>query len=82
MGVRSAPHCYGSAYGIYALGHIAAAIENFEFVEYDDIAIEGMDASAYRVEDGMFYVPDKAGFGLEFDEDVFAKQVRAGGWRR
>lgn len=82
MGVRSAPHCYGSAYGIYALGHIAAAIENFEFVEYDDIAIEGMDASAYRVEDGMFYVPDKAGFGLEFDEDVFAKQVRAEGWRR
>ncbi|MBD2867341.1 enolase C-terminal domain-like protein [Paenibacillus arenilitoris] len=81
-GLRSAPHCYGSAYGIYALGHVAAAIENFEFVEYDDIAIEGMDASAYRVENGLFYVPDKAGFGLDFDEERFAGQVRATGWSR
>ncbi|WP_308637119.1 enolase C-terminal domain-like protein [Paenibacillus silvisoli] len=81
-GLRSAPHCYGNAYGIYALAHIAAAIRNFEFVEYDDIAIEGMDASAYRVENGQFYVPDKAGFGLEFDEELFARQVRTGGWSR
>ncbi|NIK69370.1 enolase C-terminal domain-like protein [Paenibacillus sp. BK720] len=81
-GLRSAPHCYGNAYGIYALGHIAAAINNFEFVEYDDITIEGMDASAYRVEDGKFYVPDKAGFGLEFDGELFARQALANGWSR
>ncbi|WP_336789976.1 enolase C-terminal domain-like protein [Paenibacillus sp. MMO-177] len=81
-GLRSAPHCYGNAYGIYALGHMAAAINNFEFVEYDDIAIEGMDTSAYRVEDGYFYVPDKAGFGLEFDGELFARQVLENGWSR
>ncbi|WP_240633484.1 enolase C-terminal domain-like protein [Paenibacillus montanisoli] len=82
MGLRSAPHCYGNAYGIYALGHIAAAIRNFEFVEYDDITIQGMDASAYRVENGLFHVPDKAGFGLDFDEELFAGQVLANGWSR
>lgn len=81
-GLRSAPHCYGNAYGIYALGHMAAAIHNFEFVEYDDIAIDGMDTSAYRVENGMFYVPDKAGFGLDFDGELFAHKVLAGGWSR
>ncbi|WP_245773097.1 enolase C-terminal domain-like protein [Paenibacillus catalpae] len=81
-GLRSAPHCYGNAYGIFALGHIASAIKNFEFVEYDDIAIEGMDTSAYRVENGLFHVPDKAGFGLDFDEELFARRVLANGWSR
>jgi L-rhamnonate dehydratase len=81
-GLRSAPHCYGNAYGIYALSHIAAAINNFEFVEYDDIAIEGMDTSAYRVENGQFYVPNKAGFGLDFDDELFVSRVLANGWSR
>ncbi|GLX70414.1 hypothetical protein MU1_47600 [Paenibacillus glycanilyticus] len=81
-GLRSAPHCYGNAYGIYALAHIAAAINHFEFVEHDDITIEGMDTSAYRVEDGMFHVPAKAGFGLAFDEELFASRVETSGWSR
>lgn len=82
LGLRSAPHCYGNAYGIYALGHMAAAVQNFEFVEYDDIAIVGMDASAYRVENGLFHVPDTPGFGLEFDGELFDRQVHAAGWSR
>jgi L-alanine-DL-glutamate epimerase-like enolase superfamily enzyme len=49
-------------------------------VEWDDIAIQGMDASAYSVQDGMFLVPPKAGFGLDFDDDRFAYQVSNGGW--
>ncbi|AZN38976.1 enolase C-terminal domain-like protein [Paenibacillus albus] len=81
-GLRSAPHCYGNAFGIYATGHIAAAIQNFEFVEYDDISIVGMDTSAYRVENGLFHIPNKAGFGLDYDEELFFSRVRANGWSR
>lgn len=76
----TAPHCYGNAYGIYATGHLSAGIKGFQFVEWDDIAIQGMDASAYSVKDGMFHVPPKAGFGLDFDDDLFACQVSQGGW--
>ncbi|WP_028610129.1 enolase C-terminal domain-like protein [Paenibacillus harenae] len=81
-GLRSAPHCYGNAYGIYALGHVAAGIKNFEFVECDDIVIEGMDVSAYRIEDGLFHVPAKAGFGIDFDDELFAREVAKSGWSR
>ncbi|WP_258171116.1 enolase C-terminal domain-like protein [Paenibacillus sp. R14(2021)] len=81
-GLQSAPHCYGNAYGIYASGHIAAAIEHFAFVEYDDIVIEGMDASAYRVADGRFHVPAEPGFGIRFDAERFTREVQASGWSR
>jgi L-alanine-DL-glutamate epimerase and related enzymes of enolase superfamily len=77
----TAPHCYGNTYGIYATGHLSASIKGFQFVEWDDIAIEGMDASAYSVKEGMFYVPRKAGFGLDFDDDRFTYQVSQGGWQ-
>ncbi|MFC5647788.1 enolase C-terminal domain-like protein [Paenibacillus solisilvae] len=79
-GLFSAPHCYGNAYGIYASGHLAAAIKGFQFVEYDEIAIAGMDVSAYEVKDGLFYVPNKAGFGIDFDAELFASRVKQGGW--
>ncbi|TLS52447.1 mandelate racemase [Paenibacillus antri] len=79
-GLFTAPHCYGNAYGIYATGHLSAAIRGFQFVEWDDITIHGMDASAYSVKEGKFYVPPKAGFGLEFDDDLFTYQVSQGGW--
>ncbi len=80
-GLFTAPHCYGNAYGIYATGHLSAAVKGFQFVEWDDIAIQGMDAGAYSVKDGLFYVPPKAGFGLDFDDDHFAYQVSQGGWK-
>jgi L-alanine-DL-glutamate epimerase-like enolase superfamily enzyme len=76
----TAPHCYGNAYGIYATGHLSAGIKGFQFVEWDDINIQGMDASAYSVQDGMFLVPSKPGFGLDFDDERFAYQASRGGW--
>lgn len=76
----TAPHCYGNAYGIYATGHLSAGIKGFQFVEWDDIDIQGMDASAYSVQDGMFLVPPKPGFGLDFDNERFDYQVSRSGW--
>lgn len=79
-GLRSAPHCYGNAYGIYASGHLASGVRNFEFVEYDDITIEGMDVSAYRIADGEMYIPAAPGFGIVFDDERVGTLIKQSGW--
>ena len=79
-GLRSAPHCYGNAYGIYASGHLSAAVRNFEFVEYDDITIEGMDVSGYRIENGEIHVPATPGFGIVFDDELVTYLIKRSGW--
>lgn len=66
-GVRSAPHNYGSAFGEYACCHLAAGIQHFTYVESDVITMAGLDASAYRLENGMMQLPDSLGFGLSLD---------------
>ncbi|WP_328804035.1 enolase C-terminal domain-like protein [Paenibacillus glycinis] len=81
-GLRSAPHCYGNAYGIYASGHLSTAVRNFEFVECDDIVIEGMDVSGYRVDDGAIHVPAAPGFGIGFDDERVSSLVKHAGWSR
>jgi L-rhamnonate dehydratase len=67
-GVLSAPHNYGSAFGEYATGHLAAAITHFAFVESDVIQMDGLEAAGYQVKDGMLEIPDTPGFGLTLDE--------------
>ncbi|MBP3963134.1 enolase C-terminal domain-like protein [Paenibacillus lignilyticus] len=80
--LRSAPHCYGNAYGIYVSGHLSAAVRNFEFVEYDDIAIEGMDVSGYRIENGELHIPAASGFGIDFDDELVSNLVKRSGWSK
>jgi L-alanine-DL-glutamate epimerase-like enolase superfamily enzyme len=79
-GLRSAPHCYGNAYGIYASGHLSAAVQNFEFVEYDDITIEGMDVSGYRIANGEIHIPGTPGFGIVFDDELVTNLSKQSGW--
>ncbi|MBN9386732.1 MAG: mandelate racemase [Chloroflexi bacterium] len=79
-GVRSGPHNYGVLYGNYASAHVASAIKGFAFVEWDGGFVDGLDASAYRIEDGKLVVPDKAGFGLALDDKYFAAKVSESGW--
>lgn len=79
-GVRSAPHHYGGHYGNYAAGHLAGAIRRFTFVEWDEAATPGLDASGYHVEAGWVSLPDTPGFGLELDEAVFLRAVTATGF--
>ena len=79
-GVRTAPHHYGRHLGNYVSGHLAAAVEGFTFVEWDETSTPGIDASAYRVEDGQVVIPDLPGFGLALEEDVFRAAVNDGGW--
>jgi L-rhamnonate dehydratase len=79
-GVRSAPHHYGGCYGNYSACHVAARIRRFEYVEWDDTAVPGLDTSAYAISEGYVRVPDLPGFGLQLDTDVFARAVEENGF--
>lgn len=78
--VRTAPHHYGRHLGNYVSGHLATAVAGFTFVEWDETSTPGIEASAYRVEDGHVVIPDAPGFGLALDETVFRAAVKDGGW--
>ncbi len=79
-GAKAAPHHYGGLYGNFVSGHLAGAMQNFTFVEWDEATAPGLDASAYRVEEGWVTLPEAPGFGLELDEAVFQKAVADGGF--
>jgi L-rhamnonate dehydratase len=81
-GVRSAPHHYGGHYGNYAAGHLAAAIERFTYVEWDEAATPGIDASGYAIDDGWVALPQTPGFGLALDGDAFERAVARDGFSR
>lgn len=79
-GARTAPHHYGRHLGNYVSGHLATAVRGFTFVEWDEAATPGLDASGYRVEAGEVVIPDAPGFGLALEEEVFCAAVEDGGF--
>jgi len=79
-GQRSAPHHYGAHYGNYVAGHLAAAIEGFTFVEWDEATTPGLDTSAYTLAAGRVAIPNRPGFGLTLDEATFRAAVATGGF--
>lgn len=78
--VRSAPHHYGGHFGNYAACHLAGAIENFTFAEWDECATPGLDGSAYAIENGRVSVPTTPGWGLQLDEAQFQRAVQENGF--
>jgi L-rhamnonate dehydratase len=79
-GIRSAPHHYGRHLGNYVSAHLAAAIDGFTFVEWDEAATPGIDAPGYRIEEGRVHIPDAPGFGLVLDDEIFMRAVAANGY--
>lgn len=79
-GVKTAPHNYGSAYGNYVTGHLCPAVQGLLFVEWDEIRVDGLDASNYRIENGEVLIPNQPGFGLTLDGAYFSKKAAAEGW--
>jgi L-alanine-DL-glutamate epimerase-like enolase superfamily enzyme len=79
-GVKSAPHSYGNVFGNYASGHLAGAIEGYQFVEWDPVAVEGLDDSAYVLRDGLVRLPEAPGFGLLLDNAYFMRIREESGW--
>ncbi|MEZ4674294.1 MAG: enolase C-terminal domain-like protein [Caldilineaceae bacterium] len=79
-GIRSAPHHYGGHIGNYTAGHLAAAIDGFTFVEWDEATNPLLDATGYQVTEGVVAIPADPGFGLELIEDHFQKVVTESGY--
>jgi L-rhamnonate dehydratase len=80
--VRSAPHHYGGHYGNYAAGHLAAAIQGFTYVEWDEATTNGLETSAYALHEGWVTLPAAPGWGLKLDETVFGRAVVREGIKR
>ena len=78
--VQTAPHHYGRHVGNYVSGHLAAAVDGFAFVEWDEVSTPGLDGSAYPVEDGHVLLSDAPGFGLQLEEERFQHAVAATGF--
>ena len=80
VGVGSAPHAYGNLFGPFACAHLSAAIEHFEFVEWDQTSADEIDTSGYRIDAGELVVPTQPGFGLELDGERFRAAVAENGF--
>ena len=78
--VGSAPHHYGGHYGNYVSCHLSAAIQGFEFTEWDEADTPGLDDSGYSISDGLVNVPNSPGFGLNLDEEIYARAVKENGF--
>ena len=78
--VGTAPHHYGRHVGNYVSGHLAAAVDGFLFIEWDEVSTPGLDGSAYQVNEGQVLLPDAPGFGLALDEELFQQAVAANGF--
>ena len=78
--VRSAPHHYGGHFGNYSACHLAGAIDNFTFAEWDECATPGLDGSAYEIKNGRVSVPNAPGWGLTLDDDFFQRAVTENGF--
>lgn len=79
--VQTAPHHYGAHIGNYVAPHLAAAVDGFGLVEWDEAATPGVDASGYQIVEGAVVVPDRPGFSLELDDALFGRALRANGYQ-
>lgn len=80
-GVRSAPHHYGGHIGNYTAGHLAAVVDGFTFVEWDEATTPALSAPDYVVDNGTVMIPATPGFGLVLDDELFQKSVQEQGYR-
>lgn len=78
-GARSAPHHYGGFFGNYAAPHLAAALPNFTFAEWDEVTMPGVDTTAYSIQDGRVTIPDIPGYGLKLDDTEFRNAIKVSG---
>jgi L-rhamnonate dehydratase len=77
--VMSAPHAYGNHLANYASAHLSTAIDGFALLEWDEATTDGLDTSAYSIDNGYLQVPNSPGFGLKLDEETFRDAVKHNG---
>lgn len=79
-GVATAPHHYGTLFGNYAACHLAPALSRFLYVEWDEATAPGLNADGYVIQDGSVSILEAPGFGLELDDERFARAVASTGF--
>lgn len=67
----TAPHNWGSHLSGFYIAQFGRGCPRFAMGEVDPMTMPGVDASAYRLREGVLHVPEAPGFGLELDADVF-----------
>lgn len=70
-GVRIAPHTWSDAVALIANAHVVAAIPHGVTVEVDQTGNPSIDellSQPLRIEDGLLYLPDAPGLGIELNE--------------
>ena len=64
LGVQASPHAWGSPLKTFYAGQLAAGLGNIPTVEGVPGETDGVDASGYRLVDGVLSLPATPGFGL------------------
>jgi L-rhamnonate dehydratase len=80
LGAASAPHHFGLFLGNYVSGHLAGAVRNLSYIEWDEAAVAGLIAAGYHLDQGRLELTDKPGFGIDIDEEQFARAVMLTGF--
>jgi len=79
-GTVSAPHNWGSHLSGFYIAQFARGCGRFALGEIDTMTMPEVLSTGYRLADGMMTVPDAPGFGLDLDEERFARRVTEAGW--
>jgi len=77
---RSAPHNWGSHLSGFYIAQFARGCGHFDCGEVDWMRMPAVRSEGYRLAGGVMSVPDAAGFGLDLDEERFARLVKETGW--
>jgi L-rhamnonate dehydratase len=80
VSVASAPHHFGLYLGNYLSGHLAGAVNNLEYVEWDQAIVPGLAVAGYQFEEGRLRLSDRPGFGIDLDDELFARAVKLTGF--
>ncbi len=73
------PHCWKTSIGIAASAHLAAAIPNCPFIEFqpaelcESVLRRELAPDSLVMENGRLLLPDKPGLGVELDLDALEK---------
>lgn len=70
-GTFAAPHNWGSHVSGFYIAQFGRGCPRFAMGETDPMTMPGVDASSYRLREGVLHVAESPGFGLELDADVF-----------
>jgi L-rhamnonate dehydratase len=80
LGVASAPHHFGLYLGNYLTGHLAGEVMGLRYIEWDEATVPALRVPGVRFAEGCLQLAERAGFGIELDDERFARAVTTNGF--